>query len=360
MGTLFTVKQIHFLLNKDMGFAKEGIVLVSLPYNRVNWQEPDARPSVMLNELHAIPGIRAASLAGELPAASGWSSRTLTFRDGKKEIESDVRVKSGDSNYLAVYRIRLLAGRNIRPSDSSKAYLINETYMHLLGFQNPEQIVNKQVDSTPVVGVVADFNLGSLHETIKPLVFSADSRGAHRLNIALKSSDAEGKLWTATIDRIRAAFGRVYPGEAFSYHFFDETIAKFYDSEQHISRLLKWATGLAVGISCLGLLGLVIYSTNLRAKEISVRKVLGASVLRILGLLSRDFLVLVGIAFVVASPLAWWAMNRWLNSFAYRTSLSWWVFVLSGLCMALIALVTLSIQTIRAAAANPVKSLRSE
>ncbi|HXB28593.1 MAG TPA: FtsX-like permease family protein, partial [Puia sp.] len=150
------------------------------------------------------------------------------------------------------------------------------------------------------------------------------------------------------------------PQENFDFAFFDESIASAYGNQQNISSLLKWATGLTVFISCLGLLGLVIYTTNHRVKEIGVRKVLGASVTQIVSILSRDFIKLVAIAFVVATPLAWWVLHKWLDDFAFRTEISWWVFVISGIGMIAIALITLSVQTIKAAMANPVTSLRSE
>jgi ABC-type antimicrobial peptide transport system permease subunit len=159
---------------------------------------------------------------------------------------------------------------------------------------------------------------------------------------------------------VKKAYKQIYPEQDFSYEFFDESIAKFYTAEQNIARLLKWATGLTVFISCLGLAGLVIYTTNLRTKEVGIRKVLGASVVGIVSLLSKDFVKLLGIAFLIATPVAWWALHKWLENFAYRTSISWWVFPLSGGAMIAIALLTMSVRTIRSALANPVNSLRTE
>ena len=300
------------------------------------------------------------SLGQDVPASNGWSMGTMTFKDGKKEIETDVRFKTGDTNYLKLYHIKLLAGRNVEQSDSVKEYVINETYMHLLGYQNPRDILNKTISGKPIVGVMADFNQQSLHETVKPLVFTSQNKYSSTFHIALKPQNADGTLWKNTIAKIETAFKKNYPEEEFNYEFVDESIAKFYKSEQDLSHLLKWATGLAIFISCIGLLGLVIYTTNLRTKEIGVRKVLGASVSNIVSLLSKDFVLLVMIAFVIAAPLTWWAMHKWLENFAYRTSINWWVFVVSGISMIIIALITLSIQTIKAAMANPVKSLRTE
>ena len=174
------------------------------------------------------------------------------------------------------------------------------------------------------------------------------------------SNSPGGSSWKTVIANRQKAWSAVYPEDDFRYNFQDEEIAKAYKSEQDIARLLAWATGLAVFISCLGLLGLVIYTTNQRTKEIGIRKILGASVAQVISLLSADFLKLVGVAFGVAVPIAWWGTHAWLNNFAYRTALSWWIFVAGGLLMGAMALVILLLRTFRAATANPVDSLRSE
>jgi ABC-type antimicrobial peptide transport system permease subunit len=180
------------------------------------------------------------------------------------------------------------------------------------------------------------------------------------ISIALQPQNAEGTVWKTAITKIKKAFKEVYPNDDFEYSFLDESIAKYYTAEQNISSLLKWATGLAIFISCLGLLGLVIYTTTQRTKEIGVRKALGASVSQIVSLISKDFILLVLFAFVIAAPLAWLGMNKWLQNFAYRTEISWWIFLLSATIMIAIALLTLGFQTIKAAMTNPVKSLRTE
>jgi putative ABC transport system permease protein len=176
----------------------------------------------------------------------------------------------------------------------------------------------------------------------------------------LQPQNEAGTAWKSGIAKIEKAWKEIYSKEDFEYQFYDESIAKYYDAEQHTSSLLMWATGLAVFISCLGLLGLVIYTTTQRTKEIGVRKVLGASITQIVTMISKDFILLVLLAFVIAAPLAWIGMNKWLDNFAYRTEISWWIFLSGGLVMIFIALITLSFQTIRAAMMNPVKSLRSE
>jgi len=356
MATLITVKQINHLLNKDMGFKKDAVINVNTPFFR---NSPDHRRFLLAEDIKKLPGIEMVSVGNDAPSANGWSARNMKFIDGKKEIQTDVRQKSGDTNYLRLYHINILAGRNAEASDTTKEYLVNETYMHILGFHKPADILNKQVNGMPIVGVLADFNQESLHAPVKPLAFSSEMRNSFTIHIALKPQQTPGS-WKASTAAIEKNFKKYFPEDDYDYAFVDENIAKFYKSEQDISHLLQWSTGLAIFISCMGLLGLVMYTTNLRIKEIGIRKVLGASVTHIVSILSKDFLRLVFIASLIAVPLSWWAMNKWLENFAYKTAMSWWVFVLSTLFMMLVALITLSIQTIRAASANPVDSLRSE
>jgi len=192
------------------------------------------------------------------------------------------------------------------------------------------------------------------------LIIGSWNNVERNFSIALQPQNEAGTAWKTTITKIEKAFKEVYPEDDFDYKFFDEDIAKYYIAEQNISSLLKWSTGLAIFISCLGLLGLVIYTTTQRTKEIGVRKVLGASVSQIVSLISKDFILLVLFAFVIAAPLAWIGMNKWLQNFAFRTEISWWIFLSGVAIMIVIALLTLGFQTIKAALANPVKSLRTE
>jgi len=288
----------------------------------------------------------------------------MVVNDGKKEIRENVQVKLGDSNYFRTYGFRLLAGTGAPQSDTVNAVVINETYLHRLGYQDPQLVIGRQIkewNGNPhIVGVVADFFPHSLREPIKPLVIANGTRGANVFNITLQPRTADGSNWPATIAAIEKAFRSVYPNDDFDYQFVDDSIAKFYTAEKNISRLLAWATGLTIFISCLGLLGLVIYVTNQRTKEIGIRKVIGASVTNLIILLSRDFLKLIGLAILIAVPISWWGSRKWLENFAYKASLNWWLFAVSGLLLLMFALITLGIQTIRAAAANPIKGLRTD
>jgi len=239
-----------------------------------------------------------------------------------------------------------LAGHDLQAADTLKGLLINNTFVQQLGFKTPAQAIGNNLDyndngKMKIVGVVTDFHERSLHEFIKPLVIlTAPGQYLNgTFHIALKPL-TNGGDWKMAITGIEQAWKEIYPNDDFDYYFFDDSIAKFYETEQHTAILLNWATGLSILISCLGLLGLAIYTINQRTKEIGVRKVLGAS--------------------VIVTPIAWYAMNKWMESFADRTSISWWIFAISGIGMLVAAVFTSSFQTVKAAIANPVKSLRSE
>jgi ABC-type antimicrobial peptide transport system permease subunit len=344
-----------------MGFKKEAIINFRSPYN---YQHPDNKQFVLQAKLKSIPGIQKLSLAGSPPANEGINVSTMKFNKNGKDIESSVEEKQADTGYFELYRMKLIAGRNLQQSDTLKEYVINETYSKMLGYNNPSDIIGQLLDKgdrkIPIVGVLADIHTKSLHNPIQPLAFSSEAKNHSTFHIALQPKGKNTNNWKKIIAAIGAAWKEVYPDEDFNYNFFDESIAKFYKKEQDTARLLNWSTALAIFISCLGLLGLVIYTTTQRTKEIGVRKVLGASVSQIVSLLSKDFIQLVLLAFIIAAPIAWWAMHKWLEDFAYRTNISWWIFGLSGIAMIAVALLTLSIQTIKSAIANPVKSLRTE
>lgn len=362
MATILVSKQIYYALHKDLGFKKDAILYITTPWK--NNSNNDKR--VFLNQLKAMPQVELISQGGEPPSSGSTNSTEVTYKDGKKEIKTDVELKFGDENYLSVYKIKLLAGRDLRVGDTTQQLVINTTYAKVLGFKDVRQAVGKYIDwnkkKSEIIGVVADFYQKSLHAPIKPLavIFPNSQYNNNTFHIALKSQTTGGHEWKQAIFGMERSWKAIYPNNDFEYQFFDESIAKFYETEQHTSKLLTWATGLSILISCLGLLGLAMFTTNLRTKEIGVRKVLGATVSQIVTLLSTELVVLVLLSFLIVTPLAWWAMNKWMQNFADKTTISWWIFALSGVGMLLTAFLTLSFQTIKAAIANPVKSLRSE
>jgi len=360
IGTLLVTQQISYALNKDLGFKRDAIV-----FFRTNYAQAVNKKPVLFDKLMAIPGVALVSISSNPPSSNGTWTSTMDFNDGKKQTRENVQVKLADSNYFRMYGFRLLAGTSMPQCDTTNAVVINETYLHLLGYQDPQKVIGMTIkwNGNPhIVGVVADFFPRSLREPIKPLVIAngTHTSSVNVFNIKLQPRTADGSNWTTTIAAIQKAFRSVYPNDDFDYQFVDDTIAKFYTAEKNISRLLAWATGLTIFISCLGLLGLVIYVTNQRTKEIGIRKVIGASVTSLIILLSRDFLKLIGLAILIAVPISWWGGHKWLENFAYKTSLSWWIFAAGGGTLLLIALVILCIRTLRAALVNPVNSLKTE
>ena len=359
IGTLLVSRQISYALNKDLGFKRDAILCF-----RTNYRQEAKKKPVLLDKLRAIPGVALVSISSNPPSSNGTWTSTMVVNDGKKEIRENVQVKFADSNYFRTYGFRLLAGTSAPQSDTVNAVVINETYLHLLGYQDPRMVIGRQIkewNGNPhIVGVVGDFFPHSIREPIKPLVIANGTKDANVFNITLQPRTAGGSNWPTTIAAIQKAFRSVYPNDDFDYQFVDDTIAKFYTAEKNISRLLAWATGLTIFISCLGLLGLVIYVTNQRTKEIGIRKVIGATVINLIILLSRDFLKLIGLAILIAVPISWWGSRKWLENFAYKTSLSWWIFAAGGGTLLLIALIILCLRTLRAALSNPVKSLKTE
>lgn len=358
IATLLVGKQISYALNMDMGFRRDAIF-----YFRTNYRESTIKKNTLVALLRTIPGIQQISVASDPPSTGGMWGSTIGYNDGKKDITSNVQIKIGDSNYFRLFRLRLLAGTAPPQSDTTNAVVINKSYADELGFRNPRQALGKKLiwaGNPVIVGVAADFHQRSIHEPIKPLVISNGNNGAKVINIALEPSHGNPNAWPATIARIEKVYKAVYPEYDFNYSFVDDTIAKYYTEEKNVARLLAWATGLAIFISCLGLLGLVIYITNQRTKEIGIRKVIGATVTQVIFLLSKDFIQLIGVAVLIAMPIAWWAGHKWLENFAYRTDISWWIFAAGGGVLLLIALVVLCIRAFKAAIANPVDSLRSE
>ena len=365
LGTIIVASQSKFMLNKDMGFKKDAIV-----YFQTDWKDTESnKKQVLINKLRQFPEIETVCL-GDPPAREGYSMTALKFFDGKKEITTSVHQKSVDESYVQMYGLKIIAGRNLSHSDTLKEFLINEAYTKELGFKKPEQAIGKFINyytsdgkpmKFPIIGVLANFHFQSMHSNIKPLYMSMN-KYANNINVKIRSKGISPKNIEGILSKMKKVYNQVYPDndQVFNPVFFDETFTNFYKKEQKFAQILNTATGIAIFISCMGLFGLVAFTTQRRTKEIGIRKVLGASVTQIVNLLSKDFLKLVILGIVIASPIAYWAMNKWLQDFAYRVEISWWIFVLAGIVAIAIALLTVSYQSIRAALTNPVKSLRTE
>jgi len=357
IATLFVAKQINFMMSKDMGFTTEAVAYVGAPWGDNSTEKIER----LRDEIKTLAHIQKSSVGGNPPASNSMSTTTTTYFAEDNEINTNLQLLYGDSQFMDVYGIELLAGRD-RLNDTIKELVINETYLHVLGFENPKDVLQKTVklgsNTVPIVGVMKDFNQRSLKSKVNPLAFYGGTRHLSRIHFTL--STANSSEWPTTISTIEEIYKSIYPDAEFRLTFMDDTIKTFYRQEQKMAVLLRWAMGLSIVISCLGLLGLVIHSTQKRTKEIGIRKVLGASLGHLNMIMCKEFLWMVGIAFLIAMPIAWWGLQNWLQDFAFKTSLSWWVFVLGGVLMILISLVIMSFKTLSVAKKNPVDSLRNE
>ncbi|MBC8152734.1 MAG: ABC transporter permease [Bacteroidetes bacterium] len=355
-------QQLRFVLTKNLGFNKDQVLTVHLNEGRTRAQVPAIKAQLVGNSFIEGVSVASNSIGKNFMGGDGHFFEIDGKMSESTRIANSLQV---DDDFLTTMAIRLTQGRNLSantPADRQNAVLVNETLAKTMGWKNP---IGKRVKSfSPsgpverrVVGVVSDFHLNSLQHKIEPLLLQlpADPNEQDNLYIKIRAGQTE-----AALALIEKTYHQFEPGGAFSYQFLDQNFARHYTTQQNQGQLLIGFTALAIFIACLGLFGLAAFTAEQRTKEIGVRKVLGASVASIVTLLSKDFLKLVLIAIVIASPIAWWAMNRWLQDFAYKIDIEWWVFALAGLLAVGIALLTVSFQSVKAALMNPVKSLRSE
>ncbi len=361
IATMLVGKQLYYVMNKDMGIKTEAIAYVNLPWNN----NTELKKERLLERIKEIKGLSNVSWANNPPASNSMSSTMLTyFKDGA-EMHQETEILWGDINYLKTYNIPILSGRE-RLNDSIKEYVVNEAFAKALGFQEPSEVVGTMLKldtmNIPVVGLMKDFNQRSLKSNIRPLALTGNWRnnGYSMINSIHFDLGTNSQQWSESIEQVENAWASIYPDEEVEVKFMDELVKGFYRKEKSTVQLLKWATGLAILISCMGLLGLVVYTTERRIKEIGVRKVLGANLAQLNLLLCKEFLILVGIAFVISVPIAWYLIQEWIQGFAYKTTLSWWVFLCSGIGMVFVALVVIGTRTYRTANINPVESLRME
>ena len=350
--TLVISLQVKFMKTVDLGFNKDAVLMVPIPDRK------PATLSFLHNQLVAAPGVRYVSFCFRPPAAATNKGGEIRY-DNKPWEKFAVRSIAGDEHYLQTFGLQLLAGRNLSPTDSS-AYLVNEQLLTRLGIQRPEQAIGHALiagdfsdKNGTIVGVVKDFHNHSLHNRIEPAIIAPQASLYEYVAVKIA-----GVQQGNAIAHVKQIWEKTFPHAVFEYHFLDEQIAAFYAREAFISRLVSTSALVAIFISCLGMLGLISLITVQRTKEIGIRKVLGATVSSIVQLFVRDFAQLVLIAVVISTPLAWWAMHQWLQHFAYRIGISWWIPGLSALLILLIACITISLQAVKAAVLNPVKALR--
>jgi len=354
ISTLVMSQQLRFIRTKDRGFATDAVVIF-----RTSWNDKTPRTKILVNEIKRLPGITGVALQSIPPMGFAKMMNTLSYR-GDSLVETGVSIKAGNADFIPLYRIRLLAGRNIADSDSLKELVINDHYRKILGIKRVEEALGQFLyfmdKPYPIVGVVEDFHEQSFHEVIGPVVIGNWNELEHSIAIKL----AVGANTQDVLSHVEKEFKTFFPDEPFSYHFIEEEIQRMHDAEQKTESLMNLAMIITIFISCIGIFGLSMFQAEVRTKEIGVRKVLGASVANITSTLTREFVVLILLAIAVASPIAWYYMSDWLSRFSYRVDLSIGVFFGAGAIAVILGLVTLSYHTIKAALANPVKSLRTE
>lgn len=360
IGTIVIIAQTNYFRNKELGFRKDAIINIPIPE-----QEGPATDSTtskmrtLKNEIDRISGVEMSSLCFQPPASGSVSGTGFRFEGETDEQRKDTQIKPADGNFVELYDLKLIAGENIADGDTATSFLVNRKLTEVAGLTNPADIIGKRIRVwgrvLPVVGVVEDFHSQSLRSNIDPIVILNRIRNYRTLSLKVNPLSIE-----SVIPAIKKQWEETYPNHLFEYSFMDESIREFYDGEGRMSTLLMVFTSLAIFIGCLGLFGLAAFMANQKTKEIGVRKVMGASVESIVIMFSKQFIKLIVFGFALAAPFAWFVMNEYLSEFAYRIDLSFWIF-LAGIGITLtIAILTVGYRSLRAATANPVKSLRYE
>ncbi len=354
IASFITSRQIGFMLDSNPGFNKDAIITLS--------SNDPSRMRTLATELRRLPPV--ADLTLQLHAPMGTAIIDLPVQyEGRKDKELRVSILDADEHFLPTYQMKLLAGHNIQPDDSANEFLINATYARALGFQDPGKALGRFLtlngQSHTLVGVVADFHTASFHQPIGPILITHIPGMEWGMGIRLTATNHHISALTTVLRQIGAKSKEIIPDIPFEYSFLDENIAALYRQDRQLTWLIDAAMLLTITIACMGLIGLIVFVVEKRRKEIAVRKVMGADVLNIVALLNGEITALVTIALLIASPLAWYGAQRWLQNFAYRIPMPWCLFPLAGVAAIAIASLTISTQVIRAAIANPVKSLKA-
>jgi putative ABC transport system permease protein len=361
IGTLFIVKQIYFINHTELGYKTDNIIYAGLPENS------KSKLPALSAELLSDPEIKGVSFSSVVPAASRqFTSFSSYINNQEKRV--DAEIKYIDTAYLNLYSFKLLAGQNFSSKDST-AIILNSEFLLETGFKNADEAIGAAIRGPGgmkliIKGVVGDFHSGSLRNEIRPCVFFNNPDGFGIVNIKLLSLGGSGiknaKALSGEIQKINEIWKKVIPDQEFRYIFLSDSIASYYKSDYKALNLFLLFASITVFLCILGISGLSLSMNESRTKEIGLRKVNGATIAEVMVLLSRNFINWVAIAFVIACPIAFFAMYKWLQNFAYKTELSWWIFAVSGMIAFGIALLTVSLQSWRAAARNPVEALRYE
>ncbi|GAB5519378.1 MAG: ABC transporter permease [Rhodothermales bacterium] len=354
IATVVTAYQLQHLRNASLGYDTSAIVEFYIPDRDASVLE------TLRNELQRSSAIENVTFSNSGATSGSTWGTNFHYEVGDQRLEHNTQVKLVDTGYLDTYKMNLLVGRNFVHADSVTGVIINESMVKLMGLQEPQEALDIPIEfwgnpAVPVIGVIKDFHTNSLHQPIEPTLLAAmpDRKYYGGVKINMQRMDE-------ALADVEAAWTAAFPAFVYDYGFLDERVQRFYEDERSMNQLIQIFAGIAILIGCIGLFGLISYTTAQRSKEVGVRKVLGASVPQIVGLFTREFVVLVGVGFVVSAPIAYYVMSEWLSNFAYQVNMGVGVFLFSLTVSLAIALGTVGYQTYRAATANPVQAIRAE
>ncbi len=354
IGTVINLRQMEYIGQLDLGFEKEGVYMMNME------TEYEERNAALRNELSQMPEVQSVTFASDPPSSgNNWRSN-FGFTNLSENEDFSVSMKMADGDYFKTYGIEFVAGGPYASSDTNTKYVVNERLLKKLNVEDPASVIGRELrmgnqEPAPIVGVIKNFHTESAREDIDPILITQLSQFYWTGAVKIESQNLP-----QAVEKIKTAYQKIFPEVPLTGKFYEENIENFYQAERQMGLLYRVFAGLTVFIACLGLFGLSAFAAEQRTKEIGVRKVLGASVASITTLLSKDFLKLVVIAIVIASPVAWYLMKNWMAGFQYQVGIEWWVFVAAAVLALLVAFLAVSFQAIKAAMMNPVKSLRSE
>lgn len=351
--TIIAVQQFNHFMKQPLGLDSHSVVEFKIPENGAD------KMRLLSDRILALPGVEQFTASNSGSIAGGVWSGEFEATVNEKKVKDGTVVKIADEHYLETYRIQLLYGENIIRSDSATRFVVNETFAKVLGFTKASDAIGIPVEvwgrRAMITGIMRDFNTVSLHRRIRPTILFTGPESYH---VGAVKLGTENML--ATLDKIKTTWEGVFPNHVYEHRFLDETIEKLYDAERKVSFLIGIFAGIAIFIGCIGLFGLISFMARSKTKEIGIRKTLGASVGQVIGLFSKEFLILIGVAFAVAVPVAWYFMNEWLANFEYRIHPSVLTFLLGTVMTCVVVLATVGVRSYRAAVANPVNALRDE
>ncbi len=366
IGSFVVYRQLRFMTGQSLGYNMEQMMILRKPVLSNQGAAFMTNADGFINTIQQLAYVKGAAVSGRIPGEELGKINNVNRTDIAMNNQGTMTNMGVDTRFINLYQMKLLAGRNFSPldynNDPAKVHtlIINETALRQLAFQSPQEAVGKSITAFnrtwDIIGVVADFHQKSLKSGIEPVLLLPTLQGQY----SRFSVKVDPQQLPVTLEAIKKAYASYFPGNVFDYYFLDEKFNRQYSNDYLFGKVFGLFAALAILIACLGLSGLSLLTSTQRTKEIGVRKVLGASVTGIVLLLSKDFIKLVLLAIIIASPVAWYIMHLWLQDFAYRVNISWWIFALAGLLSLIIALLVIGFQTVRSAIANPINSLRTE